>query len=461
MTEFESNGNVNRMSERRENSESLHIGDSRSSSGFEQTSILEQLLRDIPIPKMARIRQRFSTDSLPDPIGAVRASTQSYLQSAPMIRPGSSVAIAVGSRGISHIADVTKAVIDELQSIGASPFIVPCMGSHGGATAEGQAQVLAHLGIEESTMGVAIRSSMEVVELDRLPNGLPVYADRIAATEADAIVVINRIKPHTAFRGPVESGLMKMIAIGLGKQKGAEACHQLGFRYMAQNVPEMAKRMMNKLPIAFGIAIVENAYDQIYEVELITPEHMEARESELLEKAKSLMPKILFDPIDVLVIDYIGKNISGDGMDPNITGRYPTPYAHGGPDVAKMVVLDLTKESYGNANGVGTADFTTQQLVQKTDWPSTYANGLTSTVCAPTKMAMALENDRQAIQAAIKTCNILDYEQCRMVRIKDTLHLGEIWVSEALLAEARSHGDIDVLEEASAIGFDESGHITK
>jgi hypothetical protein len=282
--------------------------------------------------------------------------------------------------------------------------------------------------------------------------------DRIAS-EADAIVVINRIKPHTAFRGTVESGILKMIAIGLGKQKGAEACHQLGFKYMAENVPAMAKVMIELLPIVFGVALVENAYDETCRVEVLPIEIVETREPELLEEAKLRLPKILFSQIDVLIIDYIGKNISGDGMDPNVTGRYPTPYAMGGPEVSKMAVLDLTPESKGNANGVGTADFTTKRLVDKMDLDATYANGLTSTVCAPTKIATTLANQEDTIKAAIKTCNILDYKQCRLVRIQDTLHLGEIEISTTLLEEAKLQADIEILSESYIWSFDEEGNL--
>lgn len=424
------------------------------------TDILTQLVENIPVPKLLKIRQSFDDTILEDPIGELIKQLRTS-DSMSDIAAGQKVAVAVGSRGISRIDELTKTVIDELKRMGAEPFIVPCMGSHGGATAEGQAEVLAHLGIDEERMKCPVRSSMEVVELDRLPNGLPIYCDKIAATEADAIIVINRIKPHTAFRGTIESGMFKMISIGLGKQKGAEACHQLGFKYMAENVPAMARVMIDKLPIRFGVAIVENAYDQICRIEVLGTDIMEERERELLVEAKSRLPQILFSDLDVLVIDYIGKNISGDGADPNITGRYPTPYAHGGPEVNKMVVLDLTPESKGNANGVGTADFTTTRLVSKTDWPSTYANGLTSTVCAPTKQATTLANDRDAIKAAIKTCNILDYTQCKLIRIRDTLHLGTIEISEALLEEARSNPRIEILDGPYEWKFDEEGYLPK
>src|SRR5699024_10786961 len=242
---------------------------------------------------------------------------------------------------------------------------------------------------------------MEVIKIDQLENGLPVYIDKLAS-EADGIVAINRVKPHTAFRGPVESGIQKMLTIGLGKQKGAEACHQLGFKHMAEFVPEMANVIIDKMPILFTVATVENAFDKVVKLEVLLPEEIAEKEPPLLELAKNTLPKLYFDQIDVLIIDKIGKNISGDGMDPNITGRYPTPYAHGGPDVAKMIVLDLTDETEGNANGVGTADFTTQRLVDKMDREATYANGLTSTVVGPTHMYLAMSKDKTAIQGAIK-----------------------------------------------------------
>lgn len=420
-------------------------------------SILRTLLKDIPIPQMVRIRQKFDDTRLENPAGALELELQKP-GALDRIKPGQQVAVAVGSRGIANIADFVKTTVDAIKSVGASPYIVPCMGSHGGASAEGQKEVLHHLGISEVTVGAPIRSSMEVVKLGELPNGLPVYADETAST-ADAIVVINRVKPHTAFRGRIESGVMKMIAIGLGKQKGAEACHQMGFKYMAENVPAMANILLKELPIVFGIALVENAYDQTCMVEVLPAEEIEAREEELLKEAKSRLPKILFPQIDVLVIDYIGKNISGDGMDPNVTGRYPTEYAHGGPAVSKMAVLDLTPETKGNANGVGTADFTTQRLVDKMDRPATYANGLTSTVCAPTKIATTLENQQDAIRAAVKTCNILDYHTCRLVRIRDTLHLGEIEISVNLLEEARQNADIEILTEPYDLPFNEKGDL--
>jgi len=419
--------------------------------------ILEELLKDIPVPKMAKVKVSFD-DSKIDDLGSVLMKKLQSEQIVKNIKPGMEIAVAVGSRGLDRITELTAVTVKFLKGLGAKPFIVPSMGSHGGATAEGQRAVLEHLGISRESVGAEIRSSMEVEQVGKLANGLPVYVDKYAL-QADGIVVINRIKPHTAFRGPVESGIMKMISIGLGKQKGAEACHQMGFKYMAENVPAMAKVIMKKTPFLFGVATVENAFDKIATVEVLTPEEVIETEPALQIKAKSLLPKLFFDQLDVLVIDEIGKNISGDGMDPNITGRYPTPYASGGPDVNKMVVLDVTPQSEGNANGVGTADFTTQRLLNKMDREGTYANGLTSTVVAPTKIATTLPNDKMALQAAVKTCNILNFHDVKLVRIKNTLVLSEIEVSESLLEYVNNHPNMEQITGLYEVPFNEQGNL--
>ncbi|MEH7072531.1 lactate racemase domain-containing protein [Neobacillus drentensis] len=419
--------------------------------------ILQELLKDIPVPKMAKVKVNFDNQKIND-LGSTLMKKLQRVDIQEKVKPGMEIALAVGSRGLDRLVEMTAVTVQFLIDLGAKPFIVPSMGSHGGATAEGQREVLAHLGINEESVGCEIRSSMEVVKISELPNGLPVYVDKFAS-EADGIVVINRVKPHTAFRGPVESGMMKMISIGLGKQRGAEACHQMGFKYMAENVPAMAKIIMEKTPFLFGVASVENAFDKVAIIEVLTSEEIINKEPELQKKAKELLPKLFFDQLDVLVIDEIGKNISGDGMDPNITGRYPTPYASGGPDVNKMVVLDVTPQSEGNANGVGTADFTTQRLVDKMDKEGTYANGLTSTVVAPTKIATTLPNDKQAIQAAVKTCNILDFKNVKLVRIKNTLVLSEIEVSEHLLEYVNQHPNMEQSSDLYEIPFNESGNL--
>ncbi|MBT2700220.1 DUF2088 domain-containing protein [Bacillus sp. ISL-40] len=419
--------------------------------------ILQELLKDIPVPKMAKVKVHFDNTKIDD-LGTTLKEQLQQVHIQKKVQPGMEIAVAVGSRGLDRLVEITEVTVKFLKDLGAKPFIVPSMGSHGGATAEGQREVLAHLGVTEESVCCEIRSSMDVVKISELPNGLPVYVDKFAS-EADGIVVINRVKPHTAFRGPVESGIMKMISIGLGKQKGAEACHQMGFKYMAENVPAMAKIIMEETPILFGVATVENAFDKVAIIDVLTPEEIINREHELQKQAKELLPKLFFDQLDVLVIDEIGKNISGDGMDPNITGRYPTPYASGGPEVNKMAVLDVTHQSEGNANGVGTADFTTQRLIDKMDKEGTYANGLTSTVVAPTKIATTLPNDKQAIQAAIKTCNILDFRNVKLVRIKNTLVLSEIEVSEPLLEYVKQHPNMELSSDLYDIPFNENGNL--
>ncbi|SFD38448.1 protein of unknown function [Bacillus sp. OV194] len=413
--------------------------------------IISQLLHDIPLPKMMKVKQVFHAPVLEDTAEEVRKTLKDTgLLS--RISPGDRVAIAVGSRGVADLLILVRETAAAVESVGGSPFIVPAMGSHGGATAEGQQEVLEQLGVTEASTGAPILSSMEVVQTGTLPNGLPVYTDK-HAYEADKVIVINRIKPHTAFRGPVESGLMKMITIGLGKQKGAEAAHAYSFKHMAEHVPEMAKIVLSKVPVIFGLGTIENAYDRPAKIVAVPAEELEQTEPGLLLEAKQLMPKIMFDPIDVLIVDEIGKDISGDGMDPNITGRYATPYAFGGPKVSRIAVLGLTEKTHGNANGIGMADMTTRALVDSIHWEKGYANALTSTVINVIKVPMVLESEEMAIKAAIKTCNAYDLTKARVVRIKNTLELEHIWISESLMEEAAGQKEIEVLSEPAAMNI--------
>lgn len=414
--------------------------------------IIEELLQDIPLPRMVKIKQNFYAPEIEDVASAVHEAIKET-KVLSKICNGDRVAIAVGSRGVADIPLLTRETVRAVKSVGGQPFIVPAMGSHGGATAEGQIDVLHQLGVREEFIGAPIIASMDVVEVGKLSNGLPVYIDK-HAYEADKVIVINRIKPHTAFRGPVESGLMKMITIGLGKQKGAEAAHAYSFKYMAEHVPKMAKIVMEKVPIIFGVGTIENAYDRPVKIVAVPSEKMEEIEPQLLLEAKDLMPKILFDPIDVLIVDEIGKDISGDGMDPNITGRYATPYASGGPDVRRIVVLGLTNKTHGNANGIGMADVTTRKVFEAIEWEKGYANALTSTVLATVNVPMVLESDELAIKAAIKTCNAFDLTKARVVRIKNTLDIKEIWISESLLKEAMAHKDIEIVTNISEFVVD-------
>jgi hypothetical protein len=420
--------------------------------------IVKQLLQGIPLPRMAKVRQNFPVSEIKD----VPAGLREQLGKAGVgdrIKPGMRIAIAVGSRGVAEIPTLARVTAEEIKRRGGHPFIVPGMGSHGGATAEGQKDVLANLGVTEASAGCEILSSMEVVELGRLPVGLPVYMDKYAYG-ADGIVVINRVKPHTAFRGPNESGVAKMITIGLGKQKGAESCHAYGFGVAAEFIPAMARITLAKAPILFGVATVENAYDRIAKIVAMPASELIATDAALLLEAKASMARICFeDPIDVLIIDQIGKDISGDGADPNIMGRYPTPFASGGPKVSKMVILDLTEATHGNANGIGHAEFTTRKLVNKIDFPMTYANCLTSTVAQPGKLPIILDDDRDAILAAMKTCNARYLTQARVVRIKDTLRIGEIYISESMLAEAARTPEIEVIGSPAEMAFDAAGNL--
>lgn len=417
--------------------------------------VLERLVGEVALPSMTRVRQKFDGDKLDDIAGAVRAGIDTA-NSDGRIRSGMSVAVAVGSRGLADLPTLTRATVDGLKAHGARPFIVPAMGSHGGATAEGQVKLLGKMGVTEESAGCEIRSSMETVELGRLENGLPVLMDR-HAMEADGIVVLNRVKPHTSFSAAIESGLCKMIVIGLGKQRGAESCHARGFGEMAENVVEMARLKLEKLPFLFGVASVENAYDEVCRVEVVPAERIIEAEPELLAEARRRLPKILFNPLDVLVIDQMGKEFSGTGMDPNITGRASTPYLATELEVSKMVVLDLTDKGGGNAAGIGLADTITKRLFDKVDLTATYANHITSTTLSAAKIPMIMETDKLAITTAAKTSLAEDLSRLRMVRIPNTLHIGEILISDALLAEAREHPQIEIVGDAKPWPFDPHG----
>ncbi len=419
--------------------------------------IIKNLLEGVPVPRLARIRQNFPSTAVTDVAGTLRdqLNRPGVIDS---VKPGMQIAIGVGSRGVAEIPVLTRVTVEEIRKRGGQPFIVPSMGSHGGATAEGQRAVLAGLGVTEASVGCEIRSAMDVVEIGRLDNGLPVYVDRLAYN-ADGIVVINRVKPHTAFHAQNESGLVKMITIGLGKQKGAESCHAYSFRYMAEHIIAMSAISLAKAPILFGVGTVENAYDGIARVVAVPASQLVETDRALLIEARANMPSFMFDQFDVLIVEQIGKNISGDGMDPNITGRYPTPYASGGPDITKIAVLDLTQASHGNANGMGAADFITRKLADKINFKEMYANGLTSTVTNPTRMPMVLDDDRDAILAAIKTCNARDLSRARVVRIKDTLHMSDIAVSEPMLPEARANSAIEIVSAPADLTFDGAGNL--
>jgi protein-S-isoprenylcysteine O-methyltransferase Ste14 len=393
------------------------------------------------LPAMYLVRQEFARPRVTDVAEAVRSQLRRP-EILATLAGKRRVAVAVGSRGIAGLQALVGALITGLREAGVDPFIVPSMGSHGGATAEGQVQVLAHLGITESSVDAPIRSSMEVVEVGEVvsPSGaaVPVFMDAVARTEADCVVPVNRIKPHTGFRGPVESGLCKMLTIGLGKHEGARTLHRRGYGAFDPLILEAGCAVLATGHVAFGLATVENAYEEPALVEAIPASGIVEREKALLEEARRLMPSLPLPTIDVLVVERFGKNISGVGMDPNVTGRgedgLPLP-GYAGPDISRVVVLDLTPETEGNANGIGLADLTTERLLEAMDRTVTWTNTLTAGSLACGRIPIALPTDEEAIGTALATVPGVDPKEASLVRIKDTLHLSEFAVSESLTGQ--------------------------
>ena len=377
---------------------------------------------EFQLPNMIKIRQKFSLPKINNVYDEILKDFNDKKTNS-RIKPGMTVAIGCGSRGIANISEATKAVVDFLLKCGAKPFIFPAMGSHGGATADGQVKVLADYGITEDSMGCPIKSSMEVVELSKLDTGMPIYIDK-HASEADGIVVISRIKPHTNFRAPIESGIVKMLTIGMGKIAGATELHSYGMDTFIDLLPKACAEIISKKNILFGVGLVENAADETAIAEIVHAENIFSREIELQKIAKNYMPRLLFDEIDVLVIDQIGKNISGAGMDPNITGRNS-----GGvkwdvkPDVKKIVVLGLTPETHGNATGIGMADVITYEVYKDLDISKTYANVITSTYLDGAAIPVIMNTSEEAIKLAAKTVNRVKVEDLKIVRIKKYLIL--------------------------------------
>jgi hypothetical protein len=409
------------------------------------------LIKDIRIPPVYKVRQTFTIDPIDD-IETSCLEQIAALARMQDLKQGARIAVAVGSRGIADISLITASVVKALKQAGLEPYIVSGMASHGRATAEGQAQLLAELGVTEAAVGCPIRASVEVVEIGAIDSGLPVYMDKIAS-EADGIVVINRIKTHTAFHAPYESGLVKMLAIGLGNDIGAKSCHQLGFGKIAEHIIAMTEMKLAKLPILFGVAVIEDGAENVSKIEIVDRDDIMTREPELLKLSKSFMPSIGIDQIDVLVVDRMGKEISGDGMDPNITGRYATPYATGGPTISKLAILSVTEKSHGNVIGVGQADICTRRLYEAADLETTYVNSLIATVTSVARLPMILPTDLDAVKAAILTCNIHDFNKVRLVRIRDTLHLGELLVSEALVDEVSAKPNVTSVQGPLELKF--------
>jgi hypothetical protein len=394
--------------------------------------------------RLTKIRQHFPQNGLAD---VKQEVSKELIRLKPLIRPGSNIAIAVGSRGIRNIVLIVREVIDFIKTNGANPFIIPAMGSHGNAIAEMQTQILADYGISEKDLGVPVRSSMDVIELQPGESPIGVFIDK-NAYQADGIILVNRIKPHTDYHGSYESGLVKMTVIGLGKEKQASAIHSYGVYGLAELIPVVASQIISTGKILGGLAIVENAFDETMMVSALRADEFFDKEPSLLKAAKDNMPYIPADNIDLLIIDEMGKNISGVGVDPNIIGRmkiYGQPEPER-PAVKSIIITDITKESHGNAIGVGLADVIPRRLYNKIDFPSTYTNGITSSFYERIKIPVIAETDREAFITAMRGCGYIKKGEEKVVRIKNTLHLEELYVSDSVLEEIKDSGKIEIIK---------------
>ncbi|WP_307343182.1 lactate racemase domain-containing protein [Caldalkalibacillus uzonensis] len=410
---------------------------------------------------MIEIEQIFSGKRLTD----IKRKVHKEIRKNPEVQrlaKGAEIAVTAGSRGIANIAEILRETVSALKGMGYEPFLVPAMGSHGGGTAEGQVEVLKHLGVTEEAVGTEIRSSMDVELIAHTDDGVPVYMDK-NAYHADGIVVVNRVKPHTSFRGRVESGLSKMVTIGLGKIKGARLVHSNGAVHMARNIEKVSKCAIENSKILMGLAIVENAYEDTVDVVGVTRDEWHDKEEELLKQAKAMMPSLPVDDIDLLIIEEMGKIYSGTGMDPNIIGRWrmnglPEPEV---PNIKRIVVLDLAHQSFGNAMGVGLADFTTRKLFDKIDLHATYTNALTSTNLQRAMIPLIYPTEKDSIETAIKSLGSeVNYASLKVVQIPNTLHLKHVLVSKPVLKEMESTGKGYKMIRTCILDFNEHNELT-
>ena len=411
---------------------------------MEAKQIFEDLLSEVEVPEFAGIQLKLDQPQIEDPAREIREQL-ACCEPMEQIRPGDTVAVAVGSREIADMVCVVAAVTEAVKKRGGLPFIVPAMGSHGGATAKGQEDVLRHYGITEENVKAPVRSSMETIKIGETARGFDVHIDKLAAG-ASHIIPIGRIKAHTDFRGPVESGLMKMIVIGLGKQHGASICHRLGFPQMSRNILEFGNVVLENAPILLAIGIVENANHRIAHIEAVPKAAILQREPELLELSKALMPRIPVGDLDVLVVGEMGKEISGAGMDPNITGR-SCVLGSFWPDAEKIAVLDLTEKSGGNAAGMGNADAITRRMYEKIDLTPIYINGLTCRDTQGIRLPAVMETDLLALRFCLYTCiRRSAVKNARVVWIRNTADLKTMYISEALVEEAEKKRGLTVVQ---------------
>lgn len=411
-------------------------------------------------PNMYHICKVFDAPKVPN-IEDTLSHELKAIQAAFLVKDGARIAITAGSRGIANIDRILRHLVQFLKKNSAEPFFIPAMGSHGGGTPEGQLEILKSLNITEDSMGAPILSSMEVVEIGKSSFGFPVLVDKHAA-EADGIIVVNRVKPHTEFEGSIESGLMKMMAIGMGKHKGCIQVHKQTVNYGYREViPEIGRVILEKLPILFGVALVENVYAETAIINAILPSRFLIEEKRLLVKAKELMARLPFDQVDVLIIDEMGKNISGTGMDTNIIGRIMF-IGEKEPDhtkITRIAVLNLTEESHGSAIGIGLADYATRRLVNKIDHYATAINCMAANTPEKCRVPITLETDKEAVDAALNTVGAVDQDKARVVHIKNTLEIAEFDVSEALLEEAKGKESLRLEKELGPICFDSQNNL--
>ncbi|MFP8954762.1 DUF362 domain-containing protein [Natrialbaceae archaeon A-arb3/5] len=432
-----------------------------------ELSVSESTIRtacgDVALPPMGTIEQRWDPDPIPtDEISGEAAAATDGLEF-DHVPAGGEVAVGVGSRGIANLPEIVSGVIDGIRDRGYHPFVFPAMGSHGGATAEGQRDKLATLGVTEESIDCEIRATMDVETIGETPErGVPVYADA-NAVEADAIVPVNRIKPHTDFSGEVESGLSKMLVIGMGKQRGAKMAHDWAVEWSLRNMlPEITERLLESLPVAGGVAIVEDQHDDTTRLEGVPPSGFLKREEELLELAWELMPKIPFEEVDVLVVDQLGKDVSGQGMDTNVTGRRhftinePEPES---PEIKRIFTRGYTDKTKGNAMGMGQADFAHREILEELDWSKSLINAITASTVRGVRLPPVVENDRAGLQAALGTIGPVEPDEARVLRVTDTMRLKECYASPALLDEARERDDLRVVSEPESIEFDGNGDL--
>ena len=418
---------------------------------------ITHLVEQMKIPRFVRVKQYFPHNELSEQdIISLIAENFSKPEIKDKIKPGQRICITSGSRGVSNIALITKEIVKQVKALGAEPFIIPAMGSHGGATAEGQRGILTSYGITEETMGCPIISSMETVKIGHADEiDVDVQIDK-NAYEADGIIVLNRIKAHTGFKGKYESGLMKMMTVGLGKQAGAYVAHSAGDDVMPERLFAIGSEIIRKSNVILGVGLMENAFDKTYKIAFLQPEEIPVKEPELLNEAKAAMGKIFLDACDVLILEKIGKNYSGGGMDPNVVGRSRLPI---GIKSERMGIFELSEESHGNATGMGRADVGTMKFFHQISFDDTYPNAVTDHDSSVYKIPLIAENEKECIQTSMAICLNMDVNNPRIIILKNSLEIEDMLISEALIPEANTREQLTITSEPFELEFDSEGNL--